>query len=143
MKSPRSGEPADHGSQRARVGRVNRPAVEQRQQTPGPGAAQAEHAAARTGLLTVDGGAAGDAEVVDLSAPANETRKPRQVAGGWEWEAFSGWRRRQLPDVGPSAFLPVEWFSGCSGSSFSATEEEAWEDAGRRALAWGREQAGR
>jgi len=80
-------------------------------------------------------------EVVDLSAPANETRKSRQVAGGWEWEAFRGWRRRQIPDVGPTPYLPVEWFGGCSGSYFYATEEEAWEDAGRRALEWGRSQA--
>src|SRR5262249_19860697 len=52
-------------------------------------------------------------------------RRPRQVAGGWEWEAFRGWRRRQLPDVGPTAYLPVEWFGGCSGSHYYASEEEA------------------
>ena len=68
-------------------------------------------------------------------------REPRRVAGGWEWEAFRGWRRRQIPDVGPTPYLPVEWFGGCSGSYFYATEEEAWEDAGRRALEWGRSQA--
>ena len=37
--------------------------------------------------------------------------------------------RRQIPDVGPTPYLPVEWFGVCSGSYFYPTEEEAREDS--------------
>src|SRR5262249_49662812 len=69
-------------------------------------------------------------------------RRPRQVAGGWGGEAFRGWGRRQIPDVRPTPHLPVGGVAGW-GSYLYATAEEAGEDAGRRALAWGRSQAGR
>jgi len=82
----------------------------------------------------------GDGLPDTLSGPAAAGRRTVNVTSfpGFESRTPQGWRRRQIPDVGPTPYLPVEWFGGCSGSYFYATEEEAWEDAGRRALAWGR-----